>query len=901
MIAASRSSSEDGMVEGSRFVKTSGVSVLQQWSAAALMMLLAALGPAGCKLFKSNCGEDDRSCGGGGILRSGKACVRNGDCATGLDCLDDVCSYVGASTEGDACVVTEECKNGLYCSVIDLTCQPLASAAGQNGVCESTAHCERAQVCDLDGAKIFAEGPYESTLKLVSADCRQQIEASDTPESCKLPRTCATRGDVDLGGFCTANKDCLPGLFCIPDPLNVKKSICYGGIELPAEPVSFPLWGGVDCSEDTRTPTAYFDVPRASADGQDFYRLPFPNDIRRTGDGIDLTGHPAPPATLSPQSAQRFITEAANVPGFATNPVVFFRFSEEVRASDLSAVTQRIVNITEGSPDYASLTDLQLEQPVEHRGNYICSHWLPVHPRLSAPLRSGTTYAALITKDVRTTDGEEFERSPDLDALLSAQEPDDELLQEAWAKYAPLREYLSERGSADGISEGDVLNAAVFTTQAATAIVPKLRAAIDIATVGSRALTLTDVRECKAGVSSPCDDFTPIPCDAHDDDASFREIRGRIALPMFQRGTPPYATPDDGGDIPFSGNLAVQDYANVCFSLSLPNAPAPTTGYPLLLVAHANGASFADQMNRAGLAEYAATLPVPSAVLSIEMPVHGSRLNATSHEPQDLYFNMMNPKAARGNALQGAADLMTLAALSQKGIASNAWSLGEQVVFDATRVVLYGQDQGAAHAALMLGSEPRIRAGVLAGLGGHLSSKLFNQSKPVDMNSVLPFLLFDPDLRTGKLSADAANPVLALMQTYMESADPLNYARELLLDVPSSAASGHDVFMTFGLEDGFASLDNQRAYAVAAGLSAVAPDLTDSFETVSPPVSVNVTVGETQRTVALRTYDPRDQAVNNDLPQDGHFVDISTRAGIRDVRGFLGEALQGQSPTIRDE
>lgn len=885
---------DDGMV---RFTKTRGVSVLQ------CLLFSLLLPTVGCgKLYTSNCGETDRDCGGGGILRSGKTCVRTGDCAEGLECEDSVCTYTASTARGEPCVVTEECQSGLYCSVIDLTCQPLVESTTQT--CESSADCQRTQVCDLDGAQVFSEGPYEWTLKAVSDECRAQIEASDTPESCKLPRTCTDRNDkhIDLGGFCTANADCLPGLFCIPDPLDVDKSICYGGVELPVEPVSFPLWGGVKCPADTRTPTAYFEVPRASNDpASDFYRLPFPNELRRTDTGIDLSAHPLPPDRLAPQTAQRFISESGNVPGFATNPVVYFRFSREVRTSDLNSTTQRIVNITKDTPEYARLADLALEQPVEHRGNYICPHWLPVHPRLGSPLRSGTTYAALITRDVHASDDREFTRSPDLDALLSSSRPSDSALADAWETYAPLRAYLDDRGDADGISADDVLNATVFKTQDATQMIPRLRSAAEIAAEGSKSLVLTDVVECGPDVESPCDEFTPIACADHDAKSAFRELRGKIALPVFQRGTAPYATPNVGGDIPFSGELVAREFASVCFSLSLPKNPAPSAGYPLLLVAHGTGLSFADQMNRAGLAEYAASLPIPSAVLAIEMPMHGSRLNGTEHLPQDLFFNLMNPKAARGNVLQGAADLMSLTLLAARGIAANAWSIREAVTFDRERVVLYGQDQGATHAALMLGSEPRVRAAVLSALGGHVSSRLFNQSKPVDMNSVLPFLLFDPDLTSGKLSGEAANPALALLQNYMESADPVNYARELRLEPSDAVPTGHDVFMTFGIDDGFLADENQAAYALAAGLQAVDPDLADRFDTVTAPVQGNVDFGETQRTVVLRTYDPHSGSPDDRLPQDGHFVDVATIAGVRDVRGFLAEALQGQTPTIRSE
>ena len=192
---------------------------------------------------------------------------------------------------------------------------------------------------------------------------------------------------------------------------------------------------------------------------------------------------------------------------------------------------------------------------------------------------------------------------------------------------------------------------------------------------------------------------------------------------------------------------------------------------------------------------------------------------------------------------------------------------------------------------------PRIRAAVLTGVGGHISTSMLNSKKPVDTSSVLPFLLFDPDSK-GKLVATDTNPMLALLQGYLDSSDPINYARELWLEPPASAARGHDLFYVYGLFDSFAPEESQKAYADAADLVAVDPDLSFSFNEVAPPTQQNVTVGGAERTVALRTYDPRMDASDERMPQDGHFAASSTTRGLTDVRRFLSQALQGQTPQI---
>jgi predicted esterase len=850
------------------------------------LLLLAALGSAGCKLFQSTCSDDDRACLGGGELRSGKVCVRTGDCATGLDCIKNVCTYVGTTQRGGSCIVSAECARGLYCSPTDLQCRLInTDAQGEGGSCATSADCLAGLVCDADVAELFSKGPYG----LLPEECRDQINADDTPEQCTLPKTCVKRGTTDFGAVCDSSSSCLPGLFCIPDLLNREQDVCFGGTKLPVEPVSFPLWGGVECPADTKEPVAYFELPRSSGD-QDFYRLPFPNDIRRDSDGIDLDAHPRPPADLAPQTAQRFVQESEKLSGFSTNPVVYFRFSQKLQTSDLALSTLRIVDITKASPEYAQAASIAWGPP-EVRSNYICPHWLSVYRPIGSPLRPGTTYAAIVTKGVRTSEGAAYGRSADLDALLKSSRPSDASTTKAWEVYAPLRDYLAD--SAADLDTDEVLNAAVFTTQDASGIVPKLRAAVEQAGAPS----LRDMIVCKAGVQSPCEDSTGRG-KCHDENDAFTEIHGHVRLPAFQRGTAPYETPEQGGDIAENSDaVEVQGQPDVCFALSVPKETAPDSGYPLLLVAHATGGSFSEQMENGAMAEWAARLPVPSALLAIDMPVHGSRRGSSTRPPEDLYFNLTNPKATRGNALQGAADLMGLALLAAKRIASQDSPTAEDITFDPARVVLYGHSQGATHASLMIGSEPRIRSAVLAGLAGHMGSFLLKQQKPADMSTVLPFLLFDPDTKA-RLAGGEANPMLALVQGYLDAADPINYARELYLEPTSTAPDGHDVFMVYGLFDSFTVEDTQKAYATAGGLSAVDHDLTVSFSELVAPAVGNVMPGTQARTVGLRTYDPRADAINDQLPQDGHFVAIDTTRGLADVRKFISDALQGHTPAI---
>lgn len=849
-------------------------------------MLFTLCAVSGCKLFESTCAENDRTCLGGGELRSGQACIRNGDCAVGLACVKNICTYQSSSRMGDSCVTSKECAGNLYCSAIDLQCRPLIeNPKGEGELCGSAAECQHGLVCDLKLAELFDQGPFSQ----IPPQCLEKQNVDDTPDECKLPRRCMARGSVDLGSVCKTSDDCLAGLFCIPNPLDTTENICYGGMKLPVEPVSVPLWAGITCPADTKTPTAYFEVPRKGVKGNDFYRLPFPNDIRRTDTGIDLSAHPGPPADLDPQAARRFLEAAGTLDGFATNPMVLFRFSTKIRNQDRTPDTLMLIDITKGSKDYGQKASVGWLSP-EARSNYICPQWLALHPLFDTPLRSKTTYAAIVTKDIRTAKNEAIARSPDFDAMLKGDRPSQPDLAEAWARYAPLREYLADEGAAIGADQ--LLNAAVFTTQDATGIIPKLRAAVE----RNGPAELADMVDCSKD-KSPCEDSTGRGAcrTSHD---KFVEIHGHVKLPGFQKGTPPFAEPEDGGELALdgSGNPVVQTQPSVCFALSLPLTPAPENGYPLLLIAHGTGGSFNDQMRSNQLAEFAAS--VGGAVLAIDMPSHGSRRGNSNRPPQDLYFNFMNPKGARGNTLQGAADLIGLGLLAGETISAGDSPTGKEIKFDASRVMLYAHSQGASHAGLMIGSEPRIRAAVLTGVGGHFASSLLLKQKPVDIAAVLPFALFDPDITNdGRLAGGEVNPMLALLQSYFESSDPLNYARELILEPPASAKDGHDVFMVYGLFDSFTPEATQQNYAKAAGLYAVRSDLTEQFMELPSPTFNNVMVGSMRRTVALRTYRPSDGGIGGIVP-DGHFVATLTTRGQADVRRFITLVLQGKTPEI---
>jgi pimeloyl-ACP methyl ester carboxylesterase len=391
-------------------------------------------------------------------------------------------------------------------------------------------------------------------------------------------------------------------------------------------------------------------------------------------------------------------------------------------------------------------------------------------------------------------------------------------------------------------------------------------------------------------------------CPAKDDD--YTVIHGRIRLPVFQKGTAPYLEPSDGGEIELdgSGEPVIQSHQDVCIALSIPTDDAPASGYPVLVYGHGTGGNFNGEMDSGGFAGPLARASVPSVLVGIDLPSHGARRGDSKEEPEGLFYNFLNPRAARDNVLQGSADLMAVIRwVKESGGLDAMPPLPAAVPFDDMRIALMGHSQGATHSALIASYEPDVIGVVLSGNGGNLASSLLNKTSPVDIASVVPLALMDPD-SDFDLAYGEFNPALALIQSVFDRADPVNYAPRLIRSPTTQVPTGHHVFMTYGLDDTYAPEETQKAYVRAASrnMPVVSPSLADlqldgepAWPAVAAPVQGNATVGGESRTIAVRQY----QASSPEV--DGHFVGTRNgEAGRADVERFLTQLLAGQVPSI---
>ncbi|MEO0325222.1 MAG: hypothetical protein AAF447_19855 [Myxococcota bacterium] len=839
------------------------------WVRASLPLLALAVAAAGCDFIPGDDPPGFGSTGSGGGI--GDGCEDETRCRMGLSCVEDAgastCQLTGETAEGESCVLSGECAEGLYCPAEVCDGDDCVRVCAPGGTTESGGNCATTADCMPGLRCVFGDDGFFAR--------------------------CQETGTGDIRDSCIEDLDCYAGLFC----LSGQCSNAPAGSGVATDAPRTRIWSGAgNCpaGEATEAPTAYFQVPRTAGSTGDFLRMPYPNDMRRSAEGLDLSGHPSPTDAFPNQRLIDDYLEAASedLDGFGRNPVAYFRFSRPAAADSFNGNSVRIIDVDASGPSFGQEVArawLVTTGPAQLT-RYLCPNWVGVRSQHGRPLAPGRSYAVLLTREVRGTEGESFQPDADFTATLGATRPGDPELALAWDAHAPLRAYLASEDPV--VSAAELLVGTVLTTQSERDH-GRLREVIR----AQDAPALSDLAACADGVAHPCDDGTEArACVA--ESAEFTELRGRIELPIFQQGTAPYL--EAGGAIAYDagGAPTVARTESVCFALTVPNATAPAAGWPLIVAAHGTGGSFRTAA-RNGLAADAATAsvegaPVPTATLAIDLPQHGARRGTGEGSDEDedvLFFNFANPRAARDNVIQGAADLFSLVhwAVNGPGIEAASSPTGEDIRFDASAIALFAHSQGATHADLMAPYEPDLAAVVFSGNAGDLTLQLLQKRAPLDIAALVPFALQDAD-GAGQLPSGDYHPALALLQMFFDAADPVNYAGRLTSSRPGGVPA-RNVFMTFGIGDTFTVDDAQLAYALAAGLPHVPPfarTLAGLDETATVPFSANLE----GFTVGLRSYEPLEG-------DDGHFVAFRTDAGVANSRAFLFEAVAGSAPTLR--
>jgi hypothetical protein len=723
------------------------------------------------------------------------------------------------------CDANDECSTGEYCDLTGV-CEP--EGAGEAGdPCGSGGDCDEDLYCDLRG----------------------------------IPGTCRTAGAASAGAPCATTGECEAGLVCSAS----------GSCDTPRS--AFPDFPGVSCATDESSFGAYFEVPRPGLPPADFYRLPFPNDARIAADGtLNLADFPRPgPSILGVDIVDLYADSLSeDFQGFGTNPSVIVRFSKELDFDSSTSSHVHLVDVTPASPELGNEHDFTLSyQP--GRGLYRCQNYLALRPSSGDALISGHTYAVLIDNGIRSTHDEAPLQDPDLTALLASAPPADADLAEAWARYDAVRDYLASVP----ILGSSLAVVVQFTLQDTTEDLVSIAAAAQAAPPP----VLSDLTLCDGVAVSPCDDGTSArSCGSVSPD--YYEIHGRIGIPVYQQGAIPYENEGDGG-IAFDavGAPIQQGTAEVCFALTVPKSTPPAGGWPLVVHAHGTGGNFRSGIT-GGIAPVLSVASPPMATLTFDGIAHGERRGASTRTPDSLVFNVVNPRAARDNHLQGAVDVIYALRVAQTAPVVGPVS----VTFDAARTYYFGHSQGSNVGIVALAATDLAHSTVLSGAGGLLIEGLLSKTSPVNVSDALSFVVGE--------RAVAGQPVMELLAEVVSRADPISYAPLVLRRPPPGVSSKH-VLMTWGAGDTWSPTPQLAELAAAAGLPVAAPVLEDiGTGTVARPVANNVSNPDgTSSTAAVVQYAPG-------VGHDGNEVALTNASAIADWTAFLSSAALTGTPAV---
>lgn len=752
------------------------------------------------------------------------------------------------ASQGDTCGADLDCGPGLVCGS-DGTCQPL----GDPGTSDDDEPC-------------FADG-----------DCRFGL-------LCGGSGRCGTGARSDAGEVCQSDGGCIAGLVCARDGLCAaagepgtapEGTACEGddlcGFGLVCGPAgtctSAPRWGGIDCGASALPgpPRVLFEVPRGDA-LDDFFRLPFPNEVRQRVGGIDLAGFPG--ASVDPEPGDllgRYLSAiAAEGTGFGPSSAVIFRFSVPVDFGTLDfsgeAPNFAFVDITPDDPEARGRSPRSRFYATGGRSRYICPNWLGIRPSEGTPLTEGHTYAVIFRRGVTANNGTPLQAAADLTALLGGTPPEHPALQAAWIGYAPLREWLGEAA----IPADDVIGAAIFTVGSARARLAAVRPAVHAAPMPA----VEEVVACGAG-ASPCAGRACAPMTGR-----FAEVHARVAITSFLQGVPPYA--DWGGEALYrDGSPRPQRQEDVCVVATVPRGTAPAGGWPVALFAHDLGGDAGTAIS-SGLA--ARLAEAGFATVGYDGLLHGARFGGEAPSLDAitaLLDEPARPGLMRDQAVQGAADLFALTRLLQSGV--TVPTDAEPAELSSTRLVFIGHGRGGEYGVPFTAYEPGVQAAVFAGVGGDLVDWLQARRAPRDIAAELAIGFAETDF-------NGMHPALHLMQTWLDPRDPVHYGA--LLRRPPEGVGGKHVFFVYGVGDAITPPSTMNHLAVAMRLARVGPEraplsavaVIEAGEAAT--ARGNARIGALDFTQVIKQYDPGADG-------DGHQVLFEDPQARTDVDAFL--------------
>ncbi len=614
------------------------------------------------------------------------------------------------------------------------------------------------------------------------------------------------------------------------------------------------------CGDDITGTSIRLEIPD---DGSPpiYGHAPFPSDAWLGEDGTL-----EPPAGLEAifrRDPELVAAHLAALDGFGVRPLVEFPMTDAIDPASIDGAA-RVVDIDPSSPEV---------------GREVAYEWrwdpdrlvLAGSPQPGQVLRAGTRYAALLGRGLRDAGGEPLVRSSAMMRLASGED-------------LPVR-WRTTADAVDG--DGDAVGIAVFTTQRATrtmaaargllddpAVVPPpelsfpdpaliFKGPADLDRLLGQAVRFSDGP--RAGTEhwglSAGKNPTGI---AHDHVGVI--ATGAVTVARFRRAD----TGDDGPadetfDVdPATGTPALVSVESIPITFSLPAAPPPPAGYPVVLIAHGLGSSrhalltFAEPLAAAGF-----------AAVAIDADNHGSR-----HDPTDVKNNLVpflpdfigegamadgfgdkvglittfdfleglrNLGGARDAIRQSVLDFAQVARLLRHGeLDLSPLARGEiEPRLDASHLAYLGESFGTIVGGVLAAVEPEIDLFVLDVAGaGMLDLAMCNAPGLATVVLPLAQVIFGVDGRM-----DRFHPAVSMLQSLVDPADPLTYAPHLLrdrLEVNGAPLGPRSVVVLEVVGDEVIHNLATESLARAMRLEVLAPGAAPGLPTIPSPAAGNL-------------------------------------------------------------
>lgn len=610
-----------------------------------------------------------------------------------------------------------------------------------------------------------------------------------------------TRWKISLGTFALAAALALPlavGQGCGGDPNrpgNVGGSGASNGNG--TVPNVFAIYS-VPASLDALAETTFFDHP-------------WPSDLRLENGSPRFTGYYNPKSL--PILGLYINALKGLVDGFSPAGAGYLRFTGAIDVDTLPATPKdaqdpaasvQLLDVDQSSPEYGTRKLVSVSFHAK-QGLYYLANTLAFMPTPGFPLRPHTRYAFVVTNALRSEDGAPLGQNETVGMLVGTR-PANANTQGA---KAALADAVAEIQKA-GVKREHIVHLAVFTTSDPTKELMAVRDNV----AKTAAPPTADATMWKVGNSN----------------ATYTEYQGQYGpSPNYQAGKLPFIQITDGGQFEFKDGLpVVQSESNLRFSLTVPSSnacPMPASGYPIVLYAHGTGGDWRSYLGDGTGPSLAAHCLATMGVDQIFQGTRpGSFPGATEAQIGLTFYNFQNPIAGRTNGRQSAIDEVQRARLfteSQMKVPAAVSTTGADILFDSTKIMVFGHSQGGLNGPLFTAIDPAARGGVFSGAGAIITIGLLEKTKPQPSVSQLlrTQLGFDA---TNVAELDIFHPCMSLVQSLTDVVDPINYARLQTLE-PRTGFAPKSVYMTEGVEpdgkgDNYAPPASIEAHALAMGL-----------------------------------------------------------------------------------